>query len=307
MNNKWNETEIMISTERKIDELVLGFWRLLDWQISPQQCLTFLEQAIEAGITETDHADIYGQYGCEAEFGKALALKPSIRDDIKIITKCGIKPAFPGLGLEGKVNHYDSSAQHIIASAQQSLKHFNTDRLDVLLIHRPDYLMHADEMAHAFNTLKQNGDVLEFGVSNFTPSQLSLLQSRLDFDLVTNQIECSPYEMKALDDGTLDQCQLLDINPMFWSPLAGGRLFSDSDEKAIRLRHVLEQVASEIGASSIDQVVYAWLLMHPSAPSVVLGTGNIKRIESAVAAKQLKLTREQWYRIWQGSTGHSVP
>eukprot|EP00487_Bulimina_marginata_P006444 TRINITY_DN25_c0_g1_i4.p2 TRINITY_DN25_c0_g1~~TRINITY_DN25_c0_g1_i4.p2 ORF type:complete len:166 (+),score=65.26 TRINITY_DN25_c0_g1_i4:961-1458(+) len=145
----------MISTERKIDELVLGFWRLLDWQISPQQCLTFLEQAIEAGITETDHADIYGQYGCEAEFGKALALKPSIRDDIKIITKCGIKPAFPSLGLEGKANHYDSSAQHIIASAQQSLKHFNTDRLDVLLIHRPDYLMHADEMAHAFNTLKQ--------------------------------------------------------------------------------------------------------------------------------------------------------
>ncbi|MDN3378623.1 MULTISPECIES: aldo/keto reductase [unclassified Pseudoalteromonas] len=297
----------MYNTERKINELVLGFWRLLDWQITPQQCLNFLEQAIEAGVTDTDHADIYGEYGCEAEFGKALALKPSIRDEIKIITKCGIKPAFPSLGLAGQANHYDSSAQHIITSAQQSLKHFNTDRLDVLLIHRPDYLMHADEMAQAFNTLKQNGDVLEFGVSNFTPSQLSLLQSRLDFELVTNQVEFSPYEMKALDDGTLDQCQLLDIKPMLWSPLAGGRLFSDSDEKAIRLRHVLEQVASEIGASSIDQVVYAWLLMHPSAPSVVLGTGNIKRIESAVAAQQLKLNREQWYRIWQGSTGHSVP
>lgn len=297
----------MTNTERKIDELVLGFWRLLDWKISAQQCLSFLEQAIDAGVKHTDHADIYGEYGCEAQFGKALLLKPSIRDDIKIITKCGIKPAFPSLGLAGQANHYDSSARHIIASAQQSLKHFNTDRLDVLLIHRPDYLMNADEMAEAFTTLKQNGDVLEFGVSNFTPSQLSLLQSRLDFELVTNQVEFSPYEMKALDDGSLDQCQLLDIKPMCWSPLAGGRIFADNDDKAIRLRHVLEQVGSEIGASSLDQVVYAWLLIHPSSPSVVLGTGNIKRIESAVAAKQLKLSREQWYRIWQGSTGHSVP
>ena len=177
----------------------------------------------------------------------------------------------------------------------------------MLLIHRPDYLMNADEMAEAFNTLKANGDVIDFGVSNFTPSQLSLLQSRLDFELVTNQVEFSPYEMKALDDGTLDQCQLLDIKPMLWSPLAGGRLFSSDDEKAIRLRAVLEQVGTEVGASSLDQVVYAWLLMHPSAPSVVLGTGNIERVKSAVAAKALKISREQWYRIWQGSTGHSVP
>ena len=297
----------MRTSNSNIDELVLGFWRLLDWKITPQQCLAFVEQAIEAGVTHTDHADIYGEYGCEVEFGKALALKPSIRDSIKIITKCGIKPAFSSLGLARQANHYDSSAQHIVISAQQSLKHFNTNRLDVLLLHRPDYLMNADEVAEAFTTLKQNGDVLEFGVSNFSPSQLSLLQSRLDFGLVTNQIEFSPYEMKALDDGTLDQCQLLDIKPMCWSPLAGGRIFAENDEKAIRLCHVLQQVGNEIGASSIDQVVYAWLLMHPSAPSVVLGTGNIQRIESAVTAKQLKLNREQWYRIWQGSTGHSVP
>jgi len=295
------------SKGRCIDELVLGFWRLLDWQITPQQCLSFLENAIEMGVSHTDHADIYGEYGCEAEFGKALKLKPSIRDEIKIITKCGIKPAFASLGLQGKANHYDSSAAHIIASAQQSLKNFNTDRLDVLLIHRPDYLMNADEMAEAFNTLKANGDVIDFGVSNFTPSQLSLLQSRLDFELVTNQIEFSPYEMKALDDGSLDQCQLLDIKPMLWSPLAGGRLFSSDDEKAVRLRAVLEQVGAEIGATAIDQVVYAWLLMHPSAPSVVLGTGNIERVKSAVEAKQLTMNREQWYRIWQSSTGHSVP
>ncbi|KJY87032.1 oxidoreductase [Pseudoalteromonas piscicida] len=297
----------MNANTRVLDPLVLGFWRLLDWQITPQENLRFLKQAIELGIRDTDHADIYGEYQCEAEFGKALALEPSIREHIRIITKCGIKPAFPSLGLAGKANHYDSSKVHIIAQAQQSLKHFGTDRLDVLLIHRPDYLMDADEVADAFNTLKQNGDVLHFGVSNFTPSQLGLLQSRLDFALVTNQIEFSPYEMKALDDGTLDQCQQLGINPMLWSPLAGGRIFSSEDEKAKRLRAVLQQVGEEIGCTEIDQVIYAWLAMHPSKPATVLGTGNITRVASAFASQSLSMGREQWYRIWTASTGHSVP
>ena len=297
----------MNSNTRVIEPLVLGFWRLLDWQITPQQNLSFLKQAIELGIRDTDHADIYGEYQCEAEFGKALTLEPSIREQIRIITKCGIKPAFPSLGLAGKANHYDSSKAHIIAQAQQSLNLFGTDRLDILLIHRPDYLMDADEVADAFNTLKQNGDVLHFGVSNFTPSQFDLLQSKLDFKLVTNQIEFSPYEMKALDDGTLDQCQLHGINPMLWSPLAGGRIFSSADAKAVRLREVLKQIGQEIGTTEIDQVIYAWLAMHPSQPATVLGTGNIARVASAFNAQTLTMNREQWYRIWSASTGHSVP
>ena len=297
----------MKTSPRIIDPLVLGFWRLLDWQVTPQQNLSFLKQAIELGIRDTDHADIYGEYQCEAEFGKALAIEPSTREQIRIITKCGIKPGISSLGLAGKANHYDSSKAHIIAQAQQSLKHFGTDRLDVLLIHRPDYLMDADEVADAFNTLKQNGDVLHFGVSNFTPSQFDLLQSRLDFSLVTNQIEFSPYEMKALDDGTLDQCQQRGINPMLWSPLAGGRIFSSDDSKATRLRAVLQQVGEEIGSTAIDQVIYAWLAMHPSQPATVLGTGNITRVASAVASQSLSMSREQWYRIWTASAGHSVP
>ncbi|MCO7191091.1 MULTISPECIES: aldo/keto reductase [unclassified Pseudoalteromonas] len=294
-------------THKVIGDLVAGFWRLLDWQHSPAQTLDFVKQLTELGIRDTDHADIYGQYECEAAFGRALALEPSVREQIRIITKCGIRPALASKGLAGKANHYDSSKAHIIASVQQSLQHFGTDRIDTLLIHRPDYLMDADEVAEAFNTLKQNGDVLHFGVSNFTPSQLSLLQSRLDFKLVTNQVEFSPYEMKALDDGTLDQCQQLSIPPMLWSPLAGGRLFASQDDKAVRLRACLSEVAEEVGASDIDAVIYAWLLMHPSKPSVVLGTGNIERVRTAVAARTLTLSREQWYRIWQASTGHSVP
>ncbi|WP_152087469.1 aldo/keto reductase [Pseudoalteromonas sp. A25] len=297
----------MQNPNRVIAPLVMGFWRLMDWQWSKQQCLAYLQHCIELGVTDTDHADIYGEYECEAAFGEALKLAPQVREQIKIITKCGIRPAFAKKGLVGKANHYDSSKAHIIASAQQSLRNFNTDRLDVLLIHRPDYLMDADEVAQAFTQLKQQGDVLHFGVSNFTPSQVQLLQSRLDFELVTNQIECSVYQMKALDDGTLDQCQQLSMPPMLWSPLAGGKLFSGQDDKAKRLFATLTQVAEELAVDAIDQVAYAWLNMLPSQPSIVLGTSNIKRVESAIAASKLSLTREQWYRIWQASTGHSVP
>lgn len=295
------------SSVEPIAPIVLGFWRLLAWQLTPKQCLSFLEQSIELGITWTDHADIYGGYQCETQFGAALQLKPSVREQIKIVTKCGIRPASKEQLQAGRVNHYDSSAQHIIASAQQSLRHFKTDRLDALLIHRPDYLMQADEVAEAFMQLYKNGDVLAFGVSNFTSSQVTLLQSRLSLPLLTNQIEFSPYEMKALDDGSLDQCQMLNIRPMCWSPLAGGRLFSEQDPKALRLQATLNEIMSEIGANSIDQVVYAWLLAHPSLPSVVLGTGNINRVASALEAQKLTLSREQWYRVWQASTGHSVP
>lgn len=291
---------------RAVDPLVMGFWRLLDWNLTSQQCLSYLQQCIELGITDTDHADIYGQYECEVAFGKALKLDPQVREHIRIITKCGIRPALAKKGLAGKANHYDSSKAHIISSVQQSLKNLETDRIDLLLIHRPDYLMVADEVAEAFAELKRNGDVDAFGVSNFNIAQFELLQSRCEMPLVTNQIECSPYHMQALEDGTLEQCQQKGINPMFWSPLAGGKLFANDDEKAARLQACLTQVAQEIGAQGIDQVVYAWLHALPSQPAIVLGTSNITRVQSAVESQQLRLNREQWYRIWSASTGRSV-
>ncbi len=286
---------------------VAGFWRLLDWQMTPQQRLAYLEELIALGVTTTDHADIYGEYQCEAAFGDALKLKPSIRDEIKIITKCGIKPAWQANGFAGKTNHYNTSKASIIESVHASLKHFGTDRLDAVLLHRPDYLMNADDVAEAFMALKKAGDVLHFGVSNFTVSQMALLQSRLPFELVTNQVEMSPLAMQALDDGTLDYAQEHRQTPMFWSPLAGGELFNAQTEQAKRVRSALESLKQELDLESIDQVVYAWLRQLPCAPAVVLGTGNIKRVEGALKALDVRMHPEQWYRVWQASKGHPVP
>ncbi|MFC7777568.1 aldo/keto reductase family oxidoreductase [Pantoea sp. GCM10028869] len=282
--------------------LIAGYWRLIEWGMTPQQVVQFIEHHLALGITTVDHADIYGDYQCEAAFGAALCLAPGLREKLQIVTKCGIATrAKP----EHRIGHYITEASHILHSAENSLRHFHTDYLDLLLIHRPDPLMDADGIAEAFTALHQSGKVRHFGVSNFTASQFTLLQSRLPFSLVTNQLEISPLEQTSLLDGSLDQCQQNRIRPMAWSCLGGGRLFNDPHYQP--LRDELEQVKQEIGASNIEQVVYAWVMKLPSRPLPIIGSGKIERVKEAVGACQLTLDRQQWFRIRKAAIGYDVP
>lgn len=287
-----------------VSRLVLGVWRMAEWQQSPQETLAFIQQCIDLGITSFDHADLYGGYTCEGLFGNALKLDPTLRSRIQLITKCGIKLVSKNRP-EHTIKHYDTSYDHILKSVDHSLQQLHTDYLDVLLIHRPDPLMNADEVAAAFTQLKQSGKVQYFGVSNFSASQFELLASRLDFPLVTNQLEISVMHLDAFTDGTLDQCQRLRVAPMAWSPLGGGDLFGDSP-KAVRLQKTLTAVAQPFNAS-LDQVALAWLLVHPARIVPILGTGNLERIKTATKAEEISLTREQWFAIWTASTGVDVP
>lgn len=292
----------------EISEFVAGFWRLDTWDMSPQQRLHLIETYLELGVTSMDHADIYGQYLCESLFGEALALKPSLREQMQLISKCGIKPAFESTP-ERYVNHYDTSKAHVLTSVDDSLSRLKTDRLDLLLIHRPDPLMNADEVAATFQQLQQTGKVLNFGVSNFTPAQFNLLQSslnRLHIPLVTNQVEISPMNMTSLNDGTLDHCQQHSIIPMAWSCLGGGDIFSADDENSQRLRNQLIKIADEHGIQDISQIIYAWVLALPSQPKPIIGSGQVHRITAALASSQIKLSKQQWFSIWQAATGQSV-
>lgn len=205
------------------------------------------------------------------------------------------------------IKHYDTSRAHIIASVENSLTNLHTDYIDLLLIHRPDPLMDADETAAALMDLHESGKVLHFGVSNFTPAQFDLLSSRLDLPLVTNQIEFSVLHLQALEDGTMDQCQRLRVAPMAWSPLGGGRLFREKSERVQRLHQALEAVGEALGGLVLDQVALAWILAHPARVVPVLGTGQAERIRRAVAAENVRLSREQWFTIWSASTGVEVP
>lgn len=286
----------------EFSRLVMGYWRLMEWNMSARQLASFIEEHVDLGITTADHADIYGGYQCEAAFGDAMRLVPHLRQKMEIVTKCGIATtANPGHVL----GHYITDKSHIISSADSSLQKLATDYLDLLLIHRPDPLMDADEVAEAFTSLHQSGKVRHFGVSNFTPAQFSLLQSRLPFTLATNQVEISPVHQPTILDGTLDQCQQLRIHPMAWSCLGGGSLFND--EAFQPLRDELRAVGDELGAETIEQVVYAWVMRLPAKPLPIIGSGKIERVRSAIHSLSLDMNRQQWFRIRKAALGYDVP
>lgn len=288
----------------EVSQLIAGFWRLKHWGLSAKELLRFIQTIMDMGITTMDHAMVYRS---EAPFGEALALHPSLRQQMEIVSKCGIRPAgFGPLGA-AQTSHYDSGYAAIIESAEASLQDLRTDYLDILLLHRPDYLMDVHEIAEAFARLKSQGKVRYFGVSNFSAAQFDLLQGVWSDGLVTNQIELSPYYMQALDSGTLEQCAGYGVRPMLWSCLAGGHLLNPIDAKGQRLLAALQRIREETGADSVEQVVYAWVLALPSEPLPLLGTSKLERVTDAVKGLSVQLTREQWYSIWEASNGAPVP
>lgn len=288
--------------------IIFGAWRLAD---APSDSNTEsvgrkIAAALEYGINTFDHADIYGDYSCEELFGSAVAKNRIARDKYKLITKCGIKLVSSQRPEHG-LKTYDTGAQHITASVERSLKNLNTDHIDLLLIHRPDPLMNPDDVAHTFNTLKKQGKVSHFGVSNFSPQQVRMLQSRLDAPLVANQIEFSLLHTEPLYNGQLDQCLELKMTPMAWSPLAGGRLFTSNNERTENVRACLKQLAQKHSVESPETIAYAWLLKHPAAVKPVVGTGKPERLKSATDALKVKLDNEDWFQLLKAAVGSDVP
>ena len=298
-----------MAKDLSFSQLAWGAWRLRDSTDIKNvgDILALIHACLDAGITTFDHADIYGGYGCETYFGEALAKAPELRERMEIVTKCDValvKDARP----DNRINHYNTSKAHILASVENSLRNLTPDSIDMLLIHRPDPLMIADEVADAFNTLRQSGKVRHFGVSNFTPSQFNLLQSRLDTPLATNQVECSVLELAPIFDGTFDQMQQKRIHPMIWSPLGGARLFNaQNDVTADRLRPVLERMRDKYNLPGIAEVAIAWLLRLPCQPVPVLGTMKTHRIIDATTSCSVQFDRQDWFEILVAAQGHPVP
>ena len=290
----------------EFSKFIAGMWRLRNWNLSENELEHYINTCIDNGITTFDHADIYGCYSCENIFGQVLKKHPEVRSRIELVSKCGIMLKCEKT-TDRKLGYYDTSAKHIIQSAENSLKALNTDFLDLLLIHRPDPLMDPEEIASAFYELKSAGKVKHFGVSNFTVSQYDMLQAYCDFPIVTNQIEFNLFYTQPIYDGTLDQSIKYKAYPMIWSPLAGGRIFKPEDERSHRVYNELNIIREEVNAEGIDQVAIAWLLKHPSRPFIVLGSGQINRILSQARSGKVELSREQWFRLLKASHGHDVP
>jgi predicted oxidoreductase len=286
----------------ELSRVVAGMWRMVEWNMTVEQRVTLIEQCIAMGVTSFDHADIYGNYGVEGLFGVALRAQPSLRDRIQLVSKCGIK-LLSNKRPAHTIQHYDTTAAHIVASAEESLRQLHTDRLDLLLIHRPDPLMDFDEIADAFTRLKQAGKVLHVGVSNFSRHQFEALNRRVE--LATNQVEFSPLHVAPMFDETFDGLQDLGVAPMIWSPLAGGRLFTSNDANAENLRLVIKEIADRLH-QPFASVIFAWIMQLPSRPIPLTGSGRIEAISVAVAGASLKLSRTDWFAILRAARGHEV-
>jgi predicted oxidoreductase len=259
-----------------------------------------MQHCISNNITTFDHADIYGDYTTEARFGEAFKSSGIERDSIQLISKCGIQLQTDNR--KNKVKHYNYSKDYIICSVEESLKHLNTEYLDLLLLHRPSPLMVAEEIAEAITTLKKDGKIRDFGVSNFTNSQMDMIGLRIDIDV--NQIEFSLTEHSALFDGTLDYMKTCGITPMAWSPL--GSVFKEDNEQTRRIHKQLGNLMDKYNATE-DQLLLAWILKHPAGIHPVLGTTTKARLTQSAQAAKINLDLEDWFLILEASQGHEVP
>jgi predicted oxidoreductase len=284
--------------------IIVGCMRLLEWGLDGPRLRDWLQAVQDLGISSFDHADCYGDYQVQARFGAALALDPGLRQRMNLIGKVGVMlptPGNPGC----RVKHYDLSAGHIIASTERSLRDLRTDRLDMLLLHRPDPLLQPEEIASAFQQLKSAGKVLSFGVSNFGPGPLRFLRAHLDEPLLANQIQLSLEHTDPLFDGSLDACREFGMQPMAWSPLGGGGLFR-SDPGLDRLRTRLWQAGQSMGGAAVDQVALSWLLSHPAGIRPLVGSGRLDRLAGAANAP-VTMDRQTWYDLLQVATGREIP
>lgn len=303
------------NTHLKASNIVMGNMRLTELPLNEAEQL--IRTAMDEGINFFDHADIYGKtFGKSEEwFAEAIQMNPNIRDDMILQSKCGIKP---------QGGYYDFSKDHIIDSVDGILKRLKTEYLDILLLHRPDPLMDPEEVSEAFDQLHRNGKVNYFGVSNFNPTQIELLQKYISPKIIVNQMQLSVAHTPMIDSGialnmnidqsinrdssVLEYCRLNDITIQAWSPFQSGFFegpFLGDLEKFPKLNEVIDNIAEKYNVTN-TAIATAWITRHPANIQVILGTTNVNRLRDACKGSDIPLTREEWYQIYKAA-GNIVP
>ncbi|WP_439582508.1 aldo/keto reductase [Dyadobacter bucti] len=276
----------------KVSEAIYGFWR---WTDEGAQTTSQIEKTVnlclELGINTFDHADVYGDFKIEEHFGKIIKNKSFEREDIVLFSKCGIRKS-----ADGYLKYFDTSREHIINSINGSLKRLKTDYLDIFLLHQSDFLSDPEETAGALAEIVTSGKAKHIGVANFTVFQHQLLASYLRIPIVTNHIELNLMNTSAIEDGRIDFIKQSFSKPLAWAPLAGGKILNGTDEKIVRLRAKLEEVGKKYDAN-IEQTAVAWLMKLGTLP--IIGSLSESRIRNAASASDIKLSREDWYEIYQ--------
>jgi len=292
---------IKINDTLDFSQIIYGMWRLADGKNSDNKSVSNkINLCLEQGITTFDQADIYGDYSAEALFGRTLKENKALRNKIEIVTKCGIV-APCGKYSDVPVKYYDTSKKHINASVNASLKNMNIDHIDMLLIHRPDPFMDHYETGHALDELVKSGKVRSVGVSNYRPYDWELLQSSMNNQLHTNQIELSLQSIESFTNGDVAFHQKNASPIMAWSPLGGGKLMTDKNE----LTNKMDEIASNYNVDR-SAVAISFLLTHPANIIPIMGTNNINRISKISDAFKVKMDRITWFELYTAALGREV-
>lgn len=292
--------------------LAYGCWRIANDKENPDAGRRAVIAAYETGYTLFDNADVYGRGEAEKILGAVLKEIPEMRQRVLILTKCGVRHG--GHPHADSPNRWDFSAEHIINSCEGSLKRLGVETIDILMLHRPDFLADPHEIAGAFEQLRVAGKVRFFGISNFRSTLVTALQAACPMPLILHQVEISLARLDAFTDGTLDQCLVENITPMAWSPLAGGLigggakrlLTAQQSYRPEKFLPELEAVAKARGTSR-TVIALSWLLKHPSKIIPIVGSVNPDRIREAAKAPEIELSREEWYRLLNAARSEPLP
>ena len=274
-------------------------WGKWGKRLSTDQMIGLMNHCFDVGITTFDHADIYGDYTNEEHFGAAFEKSGLKREKVQLISKCGIQ--FKAETRSNKVKHYNYEESYIIWSVEQSLKKLKTEYLDMFLLHRPSPLMDPHEISKAVEKLKKDGKIRQFGVSNFTPSQIALLETTVRVE--GNQVECSLTQNEVMENGTLDDCIIKGRMAMSWSPL--GTYFRKSSDQSKRIQKVMALLTDKYRVTE-DQLLLSWIMKHPANIFPVVGTATPERLSLALKAADISMELEDWFLLLEASNGEEV-
>ena len=287
--------------------IIYGCMRLIDRNSSSEKVNadSLIKRVFNYGVNHFDLADIYGNGECESIFSKSLKNNSSFRDKIILTGKCGIVLK----NQNRDIKYYDLSFDHIVKSVEGSLSRLRTDYLDFLLLHRPDYLLNPEEISKAFDCLKKSGKVRYFGVSNFSVSQILMLEKYLNESLNVCQIEINLKNLESYTNGILDLCLQHNISPQAWSPLAVLNNAVNKNLSEIQFKNVIKElyIQSKKYSCDAEAIVLAWLLKHPSKIFPVIGSTKISRVKKCINSLKVDYLKEDWYRIFEKRNGIEVP
>ena len=289
-------------TKTKLSPIVAGVmnWGVWDKNLNTKEMENMINVCLENKITTFDHADTYGDYTTESDFGKAFASSKIAREKMQLISKCGVQLVTESRN--NTIRHYDYSKEYIIWSAENSLRNLQTDYLDVLLLHRPSPLMQADEVAEAVLKLKSDGKIIDFGLASFSTSQTELINQKTEISY--NQVQFSATNYKPMVDGSFDYMEMNNIRPLSGNPL--GSVFREDNSQTRRLKKLLLSLMEKYNLGS-DSILLSWILQHPAKVIPIAGTVNVARIQSLMKAVELELDEEDWFAVWVESMGNDVP